>query len=334
MHETYNNMLKYGYVVSEINGKANCLLTETEYNSLKQCENTEEIAIKLMKYYKHITEDMEMSRVEIRKRLTMTIMDEFNSFLYNEDHILNIILNYYIDYHKIHNFFMLLQSKAVDPELEKSFAKIELGDFDALKTLKFSKDMNDVRKFCVENSFLKKYYYRLEWQTEFKNNNFQLAQALFFKYHIEETYDKLKDYDLFIGEIFKVEADRYIIDLTLNTFKSEDIRGAARKKLYPLIYSMDETTVDALSEVDNHEDLRSIVMNKYNFKDDIFTGLIHREMEIYNESFRVFNDISCVYAYFKLKEQEIRNILWIMECVSMGRRENIDNIIVLKKLVN
>lgn len=331
MHETYTNIFKYGFVVSEINGKANILFREADYNSLKQCEDIEEITIKLMKNYKYISEDMEKSKMEIKKRLTKTLIDEFNSFLYNEDPVLKIIMDYYIDYHKIHNFFMLLQSKSVDPELEKSFSKIEIGDFDALKTLKFSKDMNDVQKFCVENSFLKKYYYRLKWQPEFKDNNFQISQALFFKYHIEETYEKLQDYELFIGDIFKVEADRYIIDLTLNTLGSEELKGKERRCLYPKIYSMDESTVEALADVDNPEDLKNIVTTKYNFKGDLFSGLIQREIDIYNESFRIFNDISCVYAYFKLKEQEIRNILWIIECVSMDRRENIDNIIVLKK---
>ncbi|KAF9761643.1 V-type proton ATPase subunit d [Nosema granulosis] len=332
MHQTYLNMLKYGYVVSEINGKANVLLGEADYNSLKQCENTEEIAIKLMKNYKYISEDMEMSKNEIKKRLTKTLIDEFNSFVYIDDPVLNIIMDYYIDFHKIHNFFMLLQSKAVDPELDKAFSKIEIGDFDALKTLKFSKDMNDVQKYCVENSFLKKYYYRIKWQPEFKDNNFQLSQALFFKYHIEETYCKLEKHDLFIGDIFKVEADRYIVDLTLNTFCSEDIKGRERRKLYPKIYTMDEATVEALSEVDSQEDLKNIVSSKYNFRGDLFSGLIQREIDIYNESFKMFNDISCMYAYFKLKEQEIRNILWIIECVSMNRRETIDNIIVLKKV--
>lgn len=362
MHIQYTSTDKFGYLIAEINGKELLLFKSDDYNSLKQCETLEEICIKLNRKYKFL-EGTDITKTQLKKNLNKTLINEYNR-IYNDtnsvsinDNITNdsvsiddnnislddnyndniyksinplkIILEYYIESHKIKNFFFILQSLSKNKDLDTLYNKIDIGDFDELKTLKFCKDMNDVQKFCIENCFLKKYYYKIKWNLEFKDNDFQKKQVLINKYQIEDIYNKLKHTDLFILEIIKLQADRCIIDLTMNSLNN--FFGKDRLDLYPRICSLDSKTVESLSFVESIDDMKNILSNKYDINKDIYSELINKEMEKYCESFKIFNDVSCVYSYFKLKEQEIKNVLWIVDCILQGRRNEIDSLLNINK---
>jgi V-type H+-transporting ATPase subunit d len=330
MEKHFSKVYDYGYIIAEVNGRKDAMLSEADYNTLKQCESLEEMGIKLSRTYRCISEGMAFSKPELRRRLVESLKEDFAHYDYVQEGDLRLILDYYIEYHKIQNFFYLLQCKQEDPDLERSFDKIEMGDFSALRTLKFSKDMNDVQKYCIENSFLSKFGGRVKFEKEFSDNNFQVLQMLFFKHHIEETYSRLGDDMEHMREILKLEGDRQIIEIAVNTLSSKDIVGSERKRLFPTVCSISLKTRDMLANVESFEDLKAALSAKYRFDSDISSVLIRNELIKCYEAFNEYNNLSCVYSYFKIKDREIKNILWIAECIIQGRKDAMSHIIVVR----
>jgi len=50
-----------------------------------------------------------------------------------------------------------------------------------------------------------------------------------------------------------------------------------------------------------------------------------REVELNKLAFERMYQYGAFYSYFRLKEQEIRNIVWIAECIAQGKRDKVMN---------
>ena len=53
------------------------------------------------------------------------------------------------------------------------------------------------------------------------------------------------------------------------------------------------------------------------------------EIKLFSGSFEQQFHYAVFYAYMKLREQEIRNLMWISECVAQNRKERIHDGIVM-----
>ncbi len=144
--------------------------------------------------------------------------------------------------------------------------------------------------------------------------------------------------------ILRARADRLAISVTLNSFgtalNTPAMRDTVRKNLYPSVGELYPAGTDLLSKVDEDPKLvaalswnktYSAMFERYlNSKAEDFSiddEFFKHEVMLYETSFDSQMNLAIFMSYFKLKEQEIRNLVWISECIIQRRKDKISNYI-------
>ena len=147
-----------------------------------------------------------------------------------------------------------------------------------------------------------------------------------------------------MSTLLRARADRNAINITLNSFgtalNDSMMRETHRKLLYPSIGNLYPEGTDLLIKVDDDAKLVQ-VMNFYPTYRTIFERFTNsnaeefsiddefykQEVKLFELAFESQMHFGVFYAYVKLKEQEIRNLVWISECILQRRKDQVGNFI-------
>ncbi len=149
---------------------------------------------------------------------------------------------------------------------------------------------------------------------------------------------------LVMCELLQARADRNAINITLNSFgtplNEPAMRDTHRKNLYPSIGLLYPEGTDLLAKVDDDAKLvqsvshypvyRNIFERFLNSTPDEFSiddEFYKHEVKLFELAFESQMHFGVFYAYVKLKEQEIRNLVWVAECILQRRKDQIGNFI-------
>jgi V-type H+-transporting ATPase subunit d len=175
----------------------------------------------------------------------------------------------------------------------------------------------------------------------------EIIKSSLIKYWIEDFYhyvEKLggETADI-MGEILRVRADTNAINITLNSFgtplNEPAMRSSDRKRLYPSVGNLYPAGTTELTEVSNEEELGRVLdlfpqyaaiwsLHGSGTGDkSIDDAFYERDVQALELAFESQMHYGVFYAYAKLKEQEIRNLVWISECILQQQKDEIDKFV-------
>lgn len=175
----------------------------------------------------------------------------------------------------------------------------------------------------------------------------EIIKSSLIKYWIEDFAQfvgKLGgDTDDIMGDLLKVRADTNAINITLNSFgtplNEPAMRASDRKRLYPSVGHLYPAGTSMLTDVADEDELGRVlelfpqyssiwnVHSSGSADKSIDDAFYERDVQMLELAFEGQMHFAVFYAYVKLKEQEIRNMVWISECILQQQKDEINKFV-------
>ena len=175
----------------------------------------------------------------------------------------------------------------------------------------------------------------------------EIIKSSLIKYWIEDFYQFVQkiggETAVVMGEILRLRADTIAINITLNSFgtplNEPAMRTSDRKRLYPAVGHLYPAGTALLTNVYSEEGLGqalelfpqySSIWNVHasgSADKSIDDAFYERDVKVLELAFESQMHYAVFYAYVKLKEQEIRNLVWISECILQQQRDQINKFV-------
>ena len=237
-----------------------------------------------------------------------------------------------------------------------------LGWFETMPVLCVATNIEELYNSVLIETPLAAYFKGSLSHQDLDELNIEIIRNTLYKNYLEDFYRWVNETPDIAGtptaevmtEVLEFEADRRAINITLNSFGTE-LSKTERKKLYPSFGRLYPEATLMLSRADDVEGVRIAVDGISDYKTFFDqTGLSQgssggglsniqggsgnetrsledcfylKECEIAKLAFTRQFTHAVVYAWVKLREQEIRNITWISECIAQNQKERIGNYI-------
>ncbi|EEH15810.1 V-type proton ATPase subunit D [Paracoccidioides brasiliensis Pb03] len=350
-----------GYIEGLVRGYRNSLLTSQNYGNLTQCDTIDDVKLQLGPAYGDFLASLppNPSTSSLAGKTTEKLVAEFRYLQAQATGSIAKFMEYLTYGYMIDNVALLITGTLHERDTRELLERCHpLGWFETMPVLCVASNIEELYNSVLVETPLAPYFKGSLSHQDLDELNIEIVRNMLYKNYLEDFYRFVNSEPGLRGtptseimsEALEFEADRRAINITLNSFGTE-LSKAERKKLYPEFGKLYPEGSLMLSRAEDVEGVALAVSGVGDYKaffdavggvggglgnmagggssdgkslEDMF---YQKEMEISKLTFTRQFTPAVIYAWVKLREQEIRNITWIAECIAQNQKERIGNYI-------
>ncbi|KAG7193961.1 H(+)-transporting V0 sector ATPase subunit d [Scheffersomyces spartinae] len=339
----------YGYVEGVVRGYKSGLLTRNQYVNLTQCDNLEDLKLQLSAtdYGNFLSSySGQLSTSVIQENLSKKLYQQFQYLRSNSLGTLSKFLDYITYGYMIDNVLLMITGTLHERDKSEILSKCHpLGWFDTLPTLSIATDIESLYSTVLIDTPLAPFFKDCLTADDLDDLNIEIIRNKLFKNYLEAFGEFIhKNFGLpdveIMDKLLSFEADKRVINISLNSLNNPDLLSEEKSALFPQFGLLYPLYHHQLSVAEDIEQLKLLVESVAEYKDifsesaDLTGGARNLEdwfylieMQYCKNAFTQQFTMSTVWAWLRCKEQEIRNITWIAECIAQNQKNRIDNYI-------
>ncbi|ODV95537.1 hypothetical protein PACTADRAFT_50247 [Pachysolen tannophilus NRRL Y-2460] len=332
-----------GYIEGLVRGYKNGLLTQSQYLNLVQCDNLDDLKLQLSSTdYGNFLSNVPspLSTSVIQEKSSDKLYGEFNYIKSQSTDLLTKFMDFISYGYMIDNVALMITGTIHERDRSEILERCHpLGWFDTLPALSVATDIDSLYSTVLIDTPLAPYFKNCLSADDLDDLNIEIIRNTLYKAYLEDFYKFCQEKlpipsNEIMLRLLIFEADRRSINIALNSFDTE-ITPDDKLKLFPNFGKLYPFGHTQLSQTEDIESIKQVVesIGEYkNFFDNsngktLEDHFYQLEMELCKNAFTQQFTISTIWAWIKSKEQEIRNITWIAECIAQNQKDRINNYI-------
>ncbi|KVI09093.1 ATPase, V0 complex, c/d subunit [Cynara cardunculus var. scolymus] len=303
----------------------------------------------------------------IVEKCTVKLVDEYKHMLSQATEPLSTFLEYITYGHMIDNVVLIVTGTLHERDVQELLEKCHpLGMFDSIATLAVAQNMRELYRLVLVDTPLAPYFSECITSEDLDDMNIEIMRNTLYKAYLEDFYQFCQKLGGATAEIMSdllaFEADRRAVNITINRCCHDSILcSSLEQSLHEMIvescilvsaycktnYPYGHEELAVCEDIDQVHVLACVyiidvrgVMEKYPPYQAIFGKLSYGESQMldkafYEEevkrlclSFEQQFHYGVFFAYMRLREQEIRNLMWISECVAQNQKSRVHDSVV------